>query len=310
MIIAPRAPLPERLTIAITTKNRWEDLIATLRQLGNLGLLQCPLIVIDDGSEQTAPDEVLSQLRNHRFLRFEQSEGLVAQRNRLAALSSTDYLLSLDDDSAPLSNLGLTDVVAALDSDPAIAAVALPIKVDSQSLPARCGKELAEASMYVGCGHILRVSTFLKLGGYWKSLVYWGEERDYALRLYAAGYKIVSCSQPVIHHRVASIGRSSARHCYFRMRNTLLVWYYNAPRVIVPWIMLRAMTGILVPALRRRELIASGARGVLDSLRMLINEEPRATVPSRMSLAQWRRWRTLVRNGDVQSRHFHPASTI
>lgn len=286
--------LRQRLTIVITTKNRWGDLLETLRVLETLGLQACPIIVIDDGSDSLAPEPVLRHLGKHRLIRFDHSEGLVAQRNRLGALAATDYMLSIDDDSAPLSVNGLNEVINRMDSDQAIGAVALPVIFGSRGEPTVNRPKWSETRSYIGCGHIIRVRTFLEMGGYWSKLIYWGEERDYSLRLVAAGYKVVQSPQPVIHHRIAAAGRSSVRLCYFRGRNTLLIWYYNAPKVLVPWILLRSIIGILGTHLRDRQLFLAAGRGMLDAFRMLTCNKGRGLISSRMTVAQWLRWCKLA----------------
>ena len=90
-----------QIGIGITTKDRWEDLEDTLSVLGCSGFSNLETIVIDDGSLRPAPASLRQRFPWIRFERSDRSYGLIAQRNRLADMISSDYYLSLDDDSFP-----------------------------------------------------------------------------------------------------------------------------------------------------------------------------------------------------------------
>lgn len=294
MSIAPDLCLSKRLTIAITTKNRWDDLLETLHQLEVLGLQDLPMIVIDDGSEVLAPPAVLSALQKHRLIRYGESEGLVAQRNRLADLTSTEYLMSLDDDSAPISLDGLESVIAKMDADHLIAVVGLPIVLRLQVPEERHVGGWSETRAYVGCGHILRVQTFTELGGYAACLGYWGEERYYSLRLFARGYKVMTSGAPVVLHRVSIAERPSWRVCYFRARNNLLIWCTSVPRILLPFWLIRTVMGVTFQTMREKGSFGATASGFLDALRTFVrvNDDP-VFRGQRLTLRQWVGWRKL-----------------
>jgi hypothetical protein len=87
--------------IGITTKDRWDDLEATLTVLEEKGFSALETIVIDDGSSYRAPPALLERFPWVRFERSDRSYGLIVQRNRLARMLTSAYYLSLDDDSFP-----------------------------------------------------------------------------------------------------------------------------------------------------------------------------------------------------------------
>jgi Glycosyl transferase family 2 len=90
-----------QIGIGITTKDRWEDLEATLTVLSYKGLSALETIVIDDGSLRPAPPALLERFPWVRFERSDRSYGLIVQRNQLASMIRSAYYLSLDDDSFP-----------------------------------------------------------------------------------------------------------------------------------------------------------------------------------------------------------------
>jgi GT2 family glycosyltransferase len=203
-------------------------------------------------------------------------------------------MMSIDDDSAPMSVEGLSGVIEKMDSNLAVGVVGFPILLKSGAIAQSGRGDWPESSTYVGCGHIIRVSTFRELGGYWGDLVYWGEERDYSLRLLAAGHKVLESCKPVIFHRVSSNGRSSSRLCYLRARNTLLIWYHRVPLVLLPFVITRAILGILSSYVRERDLLIASLRGMADAFRAVLKGKTGTKSSSRLSLRQWFYWRKLI----------------
>ena len=89
--------------IGITTKDRWEDLAVTLAVLKGEGLDCLETVIIDDGSRVPIPDELREKFSWVKFVRHEESKGLIVRRNELVDRLSTEFYLSLDDDSFPVA---------------------------------------------------------------------------------------------------------------------------------------------------------------------------------------------------------------
>ena len=77
-----------KIGIAITTKDRWDDLAMVLERLEAYGVFGTETIVMDDGSELPCTTE-FDDLSLLRFERSAFSMGYIVQRNRLATLLST-----------------------------------------------------------------------------------------------------------------------------------------------------------------------------------------------------------------------------
>ena len=82
---------------------------------------------------------------------------------------------------------------------------------------------------YIGCAALLRRSAFVKLGGYQESFHFYGEEKDYCLRLLDAGYDVVYLPDARVAHVPDPAGRSDSRYLRYVIRNDCLSALYNEP---------------------------------------------------------------------------------
>ena len=91
---------------------------------------------------------------------------------------------------------------------------------------------------------------FLALGGYRESFVFYGEEKEYCLRLLDRGYRVVYLPDALVVHAQDAGGRTPQRYLRYVTRNDCLNALYNEPLWRAAW---------LVPA-RRSSASARGAR--------------------------------------------------
>lgn len=217
-------------TVMITTKNRRDELRAAiasaLRQSAPVEVL-----VLDDGSNDGTADMVAAEFPTVRLVRKTTSAGLIQRRNELAALASSQIVISIDDDAA----FSTPEVIAQTLKDfdhPRIGGVAIPfvnVKLDKtihQQAPD--AKETWVTHAYIGTAHALRKDIFLKLGGYKSYLVHQGEEPDFCIRLLAAGYVVRLGRADPIHH-YESPRRDFRRMDYYGRRNDILFCCQNVP---------------------------------------------------------------------------------
>ncbi|MEA2313089.1 MAG: hypothetical protein QOE28_3057 [Solirubrobacteraceae bacterium] len=223
-----RAPVA---TVAITTRNRRDDLrralASAVSQEGDLELL-----VVDDGSTDQTAEMVREEFPQVRLERFATSAGLIARRNDLAALASAPVLVSLDDDAeftAPDAVLRALEPFA----DPRVGAVAIPyVERGRGETQVRQRSPVAGAlyatGPYIGTAHALRIDVFQRLGGYRASLVRNTEELDYWTRMLDAGYvTALGWGPEILHHE--SPKRVVADVVYYDCRNNLLHAWRNVP---------------------------------------------------------------------------------
>ncbi|HSV14850.1 MAG TPA: glycosyltransferase family 2 protein [Tepidisphaeraceae bacterium] len=219
-------------TVVITTKNRKEDLRVAVRSA--LDQAAHPeVLVVDDGSTDGTADMIRSEFPTVRLERAEQSQGYIVQRNRGAELARGDVIFSIDDDAA-FSTPHVVEQTLVEFNHPRVAAVAIPfINVNKENMlyqraPGDDAARIYVNYEFIGTAHAVRRDIFLKLGGYREQLVHQGEERDYCVRLFDAGYIVRLGRSDPIHH-FESPRRDYRRMDHFGRRNDVLYAIHNVP---------------------------------------------------------------------------------
>ena len=228
-------PSSPDIGIGITTKNRWDDLAITLGHLRDEGLDEVETVVVDDGSDQPMPSGFAEKFSWVKFERSTKSEGNIIQRNRLVHLLSTEFYLSLDDDSCPVAG-DLEAAATWLRKHPSVAVLAFRIILADDPVP-----DDAEPSPPVlvqdfnACGALLRRDLFISLGGYEARLHFYNEEPEYSFRTFQHGYFNYAWPSMVVRHRVTSAARPRASRAIYFVRNIVLLdlWYYPNPQSIL-----------------------------------------------------------------------------
>jgi len=288
--------LSERVTIGITTKDRWDELENTVAILVGLGLSDLPFILMDDGSREERALRCVRPLSDCRVVRGSESVGLVERRNQIAALARTDLLLSLDDDASLTSGKHLERAVAYLDANPNVSVVSARVinvsphdaraividDTDDRPIPVRS---------FHGGGHLLRVADLLNLGGYRGYFRYLCEERDYAMRLYGAGKKIALFPSFIVIHRPSLVGRCKKRFCFYRGQSTLLCWMLNAPGRAFLWRVIRCLVGVIYLTIKERGPLPDTLHGFVAAARLFAaHRQDRSAMP----IQAYREWLRLA----------------
>jgi GT2 family glycosyltransferase len=213
------------VTIAIVTRNRRDELRQAVRsavtQKGRVEVL-----VIDDGSSDGTSEMVAEEFPGVRLKRFEESAGLVVRRNDAAKLAKAPIIVSIDDDAAFTSSVVVAQTLKDFD-DPRIGAVAVPYvdmgrdaRQEHQRAPEPFGRWTTPS--FRGTAYAVRRDVFLKLNGFRELIVHQGEERDYTLRMLAAGYLVRLGRADAIHH-FESPKRDIKRMSHYGRRNEQLL---------------------------------------------------------------------------------------
>lgn len=219
-----------RATVVITTKNRLGELRKAV--ISALGQTCAPgILIMDDGSEDGTARAISAEFPSVRVNRSEKSLGLIAQRNRAAAMVKSPIVFSIDDDAVFSTPLVVEQTLRNFDH-PLVGAVAIPfIDVNrSPSVRQRAPREdgIYATYSFIGTAHALRRDLFLTLGGYREMLVHQGEEEDYCTRMLNAGY-ITRCGTADAIHHFESPRRNSKRMDYYGARNKVLYAWQNVP---------------------------------------------------------------------------------
>jgi GT2 family glycosyltransferase len=212
--------LSAQVGIGITTKDRWDDLEATLWELQRQGFSRLETVVVDDGSLRGVSADCRDRFPWVRFERCERSLGLVVQRNRLAQILKSKYYLSLDDDSFPAAG-DLGSAVQFLEGKPDALGLAFSIVLRDEIIPSSV-QSPAPVRYFIGCGHLLKRELFLHLGGYADNWHY-GEEPEFCLRALHKGYRVYLYSGVVIRHNRTPVARNLRKTARYYIRNEALV---------------------------------------------------------------------------------------
>jgi GT2 family glycosyltransferase len=285
-----------QLTVGITTRNRSESLRTCVDSLRCIEHLDPEILVFDDASGLPA-SEILRSQPQVRIIRDERGPGNIVGRNALMKAARAETVLLLDDDAALINGSSIERAMRVIQSDRQVGAVAFAqANLDGTPWPEGMQPGRGQAPRYVpafiGFAHLLNRAVFLSLGGYRESFVFYGEEKEYCLRLLDRGYRVVYLPDALVVHAQDAAGRTPQRYLRYVTRNDCLHALYNEP-------MWRAMW--LVPArlalyFRMRSQWGTADPGgfgwIVSQLAENAGSALRSRRPvSRQTLASWRRLR-------------------
>jgi GT2 family glycosyltransferase len=171
------------ISFILPTRDRPRELARTLAALGALApRAQAEVLVADNASEPGAhAPRMLPNGWPVRVLRRTHNEGTAA-RNACAREARGEWLVMLDDDSAPI-DLGFLPAIR--EAHARTAAIAAEIL-----LPSGLHEQGGLPEVFVGCGAAIRRAAFLASGGYDAAFGFYAEEYDLCARLLAAGHGV------------------------------------------------------------------------------------------------------------------------
>lgn len=288
-----------RLTIGITTRNRPDALARCLESLQALDALSPQVLVFDDASDPPATAAGAASMPVC-VLRAPEGPGYIVGRNRLVRHASAPFVLLLDDDTRVLSARGVERALAVIENDRRVGAVAFAqAEADGRPWPASLQPSPADHACvvpsFIGFAHLLRRDVFLSLGGYREEFVFYGEEKEYCLRLIEAGQTTVYLPDALVSHLPDASGRSLTRYLRYVSRNDCLNSLYNDPLPRLLWILPARL--VLYFRMRRGWKIHDPGGGwwvARDVLRRLPAVWRDRRPVSRATLRRWRALRESV----------------
>jgi GT2 family glycosyltransferase len=214
-----------RLTcgICITTHNRRDDLARTLAALGRLAPAPDEVLVAADGCTDGTVEFLRTTYPQFGLIVHDQPRGSIPSRNELAAASTCDVFVSLDDDSYPLDSDFIARVRELFAARPRLAVASFPQRTDEfpETLTATNFGPPHFVGSYANSGAALRRSTFEALGGYPDFFFHAYEEPDFALRCTVAGWQVLYETSLTIRHHFTPAQRNEIRTHQRHARNEL-----------------------------------------------------------------------------------------
>lgn len=228
------------ISVIIPTRNRLDDLLVTLERIGRDPYPRVEVWVGDDGSD-VDPRPILAERFPHvRVVRSEKRVGPCELRNRLAGMSSGEVLVGLDDDCHFESSEAFAAIARHFAADPQLGLLSCRVRRPDGTLwPAHRGEPLRETTTFIACGFAVRRRAFEAVGGFDPAIFRAGEERDLAMRLFAAGWTIRHTDDIVADHCESTADRDHQFIHGHALRNELLFVLRHAPASRLPLRLIR-----------------------------------------------------------------------
>jgi glycosyltransferase involved in cell wall biosynthesis len=246
------------VVVGIPTHNRANVLRKAIGSALHQTFAPLRVAVIDNASSDETPT-LRHDFKSVSWKRWEPGQGYVRARNQMMLTAAEDYYVSLDDDSWFIQGDEIAIAVDFLDRHPNVAAVAFDILAPDRPQQIPRGAR-ASVAMFIGCGHILRLSAVKELGGYAEFPgTYGAEEKDLCLGLIDSGYQIVKLDGVHVWHDKSLLARDIPRQHRSGVCNDLTVTLRRIPLVfllpVLAWkvpshIVFALRTGLLRPCLQ------------------------------------------------------------
>jgi GT2 family glycosyltransferase len=226
-------PADSRVTVAVITRDRREQLLATLGRLARLPERPA-LVVVDNGSRDGTADAVLTRFPGVLLLNPGRNLGATG-RNLAVRHARTPYVAFSDDDSwwAPGS---LARAAGLFDAHPRLGLIAartlvgpgdredpLNALLAGSPLPVPPGVPGTAVLGFLACGSVVRRAAFEEAGGFHPLLFFGAEETLLAYDLAARGWVVQHVPSVVAHHHPAT-GPRGGRGSAVRRNAVLTAW--------------------------------------------------------------------------------------
>jgi len=266
--IAAAAPALDQVSVVIVTYNGYELIEPCLASVARAGVPLSAVIVVDNASADDTCEVIRSAFPQVRIIASDQNVGYGAAVNLGVRMTTSSYVLVLNQDA--IVEPGLVEaLVAALESDPMVAlANAKIVLADDPTRVNACGNTMhytgitvcrgfgASSSDFVepeelqvisGAAFLARRLVFDRLGGFDPRYFLYLEDTDLSLRTALAGYRSVLVPNAVAHHQF--VPRFAPEKLFWLERNRHMMLATN-----FEWRTLAA----LAPALALTDLIVLG----------------------------------------------------
>lgn len=218
----------KKFSILISTKNRLDDLIFTLKKINHLihrNDVEC--VVFDDGSSDGTTNYIAQNYPEIILHSNKVSKGYLYCRNKMLNETNAEFAISLDDDAHFITDEPLEVISDYFLQNPKAGVLGFrvfwskesPENIFSNDLPGRM-------KSFVGCGHVWRMSVWREIPNYPEWFVFYGEENFSSYQLFKKKWEIHYLPDVLVHHRVSIKDRRKASDYSLRLRNSLRSGWY------------------------------------------------------------------------------------
>jgi GT2 family glycosyltransferase len=215
-------------TILITTKNRFEDLVVTLKSIeGLLRNQQVECRIFDDGSTDGTFDFIKKKYPTILLQRNEVSKGYLYCRNVLLNQTTTKYAISLDDDAHFVTENPLESLQHYFDQNPNCGVIAARIFWGLDLPNYNVSKESTmPVQSFVGCAHVWRMKAWHDIPNYPEWFIFYGEEDFASYQLFKQNWSVHYLPKVLVQHRVDVKSRKKNSDYTIRLRRSLRSGWY------------------------------------------------------------------------------------
>ncbi|HVU32285.1 MAG TPA: glycosyltransferase family 2 protein [Opitutaceae bacterium] len=201
-LVGSNSPPSPRVLVGITTRNRASILPKALASARAQNYPNLTIAVLDDGSTD-GTSALSAQYPDITWQTHAQSRGIIESRNELMRGCDAEYYVSIDDDAWFLQRDEISRAIARLERAPHVAAIAFDILSPDRPTPVS-RNEPEMVSIFIGCGHVLRLAA-VRAAGFYASApgIYGSEEKDLCYRLADLGYSVEKLTGVHVWHEKA-----------------------------------------------------------------------------------------------------------
>jgi GT2 family glycosyltransferase len=225
-----------KVLVGIATHNRAALLVKAIESALAQDYADKEVAVFDDASSDD------TSLLKARFPEVswsvqDTSIGCIQARNQLMRAANAEYFVSLDDDAWFMSGDEISVSVAFMNARPQVAALAYDIQTPDN--PVAGSRSAPRAShLFMGCGHMLRLSAVHEVGGYPPGPGKYGaEESDLCIRLLDRDHEIFSLPGVSVWHDKSPTSRDVNSQYRSNVCNDLAFAYRRCPYPNILWML-------------------------------------------------------------------------
>lgn len=215
-------------SILITTKNRKADLAFTLGRIEHLlKRKDVVCIICDDGSTDETVVFLKTNYPSIQLIQNTKSKGLIYSRNILLNLTTTEFAISLDDDSHFITENPLESIKSHFDQNPDCALEALRVFWGvNEPICTVSDEQSHRVQGFVGCAHVWRMSAWHSIPNYPAWFFFYGEEDFASYQLFKRNWEVHYLPEVLVNHRVDVKSRKKNADYALRLRRSLRSGWY------------------------------------------------------------------------------------
>jgi GT2 family glycosyltransferase len=215
------------ISVVFLNYNRKIDLNRSLEKIFLQIGIGYEVIVIDQNSTDGSLEMIRERFPQVQLHALEENLGVAGGRNYGASKAKGEYLIFVDDDAEFVDINSLYKISLVFDNNKNVNVIAFNINGHPER-PEKfmffSAKKDKFTNKYIGCGHAIRKEVFEHLGGYTRTLFFWGEEIEFAIKTFSIpGNKILYKGDVILFHRVSQVSRLKWKEgrFYYKVRNRL-----------------------------------------------------------------------------------------